>query len=67
MTLGSEGSMDNEYDVIIIDAGISGINTAYKLQTQLPSHSYTILEARERHRRDLGFVSLPRHSIRLDL
>lgn len=38
--------MDYEYDVIIVGAGISGINSAYRLQTQLPNHSYTILEAR---------------------
>lgn len=38
--------MDNEYDVIIVGAGISGINSAYRLQTQLPSYSYTILEAK---------------------
>ncbi|KAK6386854.1 hypothetical protein LTS17_000116 [Exophiala oligosperma] len=36
------------WDVIIIGAGISGINAAYRLQTQLPSYSYTILEARPR-------------------
>ncbi|KAL9610230.1 MAG: hypothetical protein Q9167_005052 [Letrouitia subvulpina] len=34
------------YDVIIVGAGISGINAAYRLQTDLPSASYTILEAR---------------------
>ncbi|RDL31122.1 FAD protein [Venustampulla echinocandica] len=35
-----------EYDVIIIGAGISGINAAYRLQTELPDYSYTILESR---------------------
>ncbi|MCJ1398519.1 hypothetical protein MMC11_001719 [Xylographa trunciseda] len=34
------------FDVIIIGAGISGINTAYRVQTTFPSASYTILEAR---------------------
>ena len=34
------------YDIIIIGAGISGINTAYRIQTDLPSARYTILEAR---------------------
>lgn len=34
------------YDAIIIGAGISGINTAYRLQSELPSFNYTILEAR---------------------
>lgn len=36
-----------EFDVIIIGAGISGINTAYRVQTELPSARYTILDARE--------------------
>ncbi len=34
------------FDVVIVGAGISGINAAYRLQTELPSLSYTILEAR---------------------
>jgi cation diffusion facilitator CzcD-associated flavoprotein CzcO len=34
------------FDVIIIGAGISGIDVAYRLQTQVPDYSYTILEAR---------------------
>lgn len=37
---------DHIYDVIIIGAGISGIDIAYRLQTKLPDYSYTILEAR---------------------
>ncbi|PTU23728.1 hypothetical protein P175DRAFT_0428876 [Aspergillus ochraceoroseus IBT 24754] len=36
-----------DYDVIIIGAGISGINAAYRLQTELPHYRYTILEARD--------------------
>ena len=35
-------------DVIIVGAGISGINAAYRIQTNLPSTTYTILEARGR-------------------
>jgi cation diffusion facilitator CzcD-associated flavoprotein CzcO len=36
-----------EYDVIIIGAGISGINAAYRVQTQAPKgFTYTILESR---------------------
>lgn len=34
------------FDIIIVGAGISGLNTAYRLQTELPSSSYAILEAR---------------------
>lgn len=38
------------FDVIIVGAGISGVNAAYRVQDQLPGYSYTILEARA----DLG-------------
>ena len=38
-----------ELDVIIIGAGISGINSAYRIETQAPAGTtYTILEARDR-------------------
>lgn len=37
-----------DYDIIIIGAGISGVNAAYRIQTQLPpGTTYTILEARD--------------------
>lgn len=39
-------ALDNSYDVTIIGAGISGINAAYRVQTQLPDLTYTILESR---------------------
>ncbi|KAF2398120.1 FAD/NAD(P)-binding domain-containing protein [Trichodelitschia bisporula] len=35
-----------EYDVVIVGAGISGINMAYRLQENLAKKSYTIIEAR---------------------
>lgn len=38
---------ENFHDVVIIGAGISGINTAYRLQSRLPDYSYTIFEARD--------------------
>ncbi|KAJ3559919.1 hypothetical protein NPX13_g9473 [Xylaria arbuscula] len=34
------------FDILIIGAGISGINTAYRLQTQLPGATFAILEGR---------------------
>lgn len=38
---------DESYDVVIIGAGISGINFGYRLQTECPNLSYTILEGRD--------------------
>lgn len=35
------------YDVVIIGAGISGINAAYRIQSAFPQCSYALLEARE--------------------
>lgn len=37
----------SSYDVVIIGAGISGINAAYRIQQGLPDATYTILEARD--------------------
>ena len=37
----------NFFDVIVIGAGISGIDAAYRLQEQCPDRTYTILEARD--------------------
>lgn len=41
---------ETRFDVVIVGAGISGINAAYRVQEQLPGASYAILEARH----DLG-------------
>lgn len=37
---------ENAFEVIIVGAGISGINFAYRLQTQNPDINFTILEGR---------------------
>lgn len=37
----------DEYDVIVVGAGISGINAAYRLQESDPGLSYVVLEGRE--------------------
>lgn len=39
--------MTEEFDVVIIGAGLSGINSAYLLQTQVPGARYVVLEARD--------------------
>lgn len=37
---------ENTYDIVVVGAGISGINAGYRIQTMLPNYKYTILEAR---------------------
>ncbi|KAE8416273.1 hypothetical protein BDV36DRAFT_297246 [Aspergillus pseudocaelatus] len=36
-----------KYDIIIVGAGVAGVNAAYRIQTMLPSYSYAILEVRD--------------------
>ncbi|KAH0495053.1 hypothetical protein TgHK011_008626 [Trichoderma gracile] len=36
-----------EHDIVIIGAGLSGINAAHRLRTELPHRTLTILEARD--------------------
>ena len=44
-----EGDESIEHvDVLIIGAGMSGIDAAYRLQTMCPDKSYVILEMRDR-------------------
>ncbi|KAH8704245.1 hypothetical protein BGW36DRAFT_423766 [Talaromyces proteolyticus] len=40
--------VEQSFDVLIIGAGISGINSAYRLQSSFPQYRYAILEARDR-------------------
>ena len=39
--------MSEHLDVIVVGAGLSGIDFAYRLQTEAPSRRYAILEARD--------------------
>jgi monooxygenase len=41
-------SSPTHFDVLIIGAGLSGISAAFHIQRELPNHTYTILEGRER-------------------
>lgn len=38
---------EQRFDVIIIGGGISGINAAYRIQSELPGYTYALLEARD--------------------
>lgn len=40
-------SCAGKYDIIIIGAGVAGINAAYRIQKLLSDHTYVILEARD--------------------
>ncbi|KAH6651479.1 hypothetical protein BKA67DRAFT_330238 [Truncatella angustata] len=47
------------YDFIIIGAGLSGIDAAYRLKTELPHCSFTILEARDKIGGTWSFFKFP--------
>ena len=40
------GEQAEHLDILIVGAGISGIDAAYQVQTELPGKSYAVLEAR---------------------
>ena len=42
----SHDADDRDFDVVIVGAGVSGINAAHRIQTQFPNFTYVILEAR---------------------
>jgi len=42
----ADTNTQTDIDIVIIGAGISGINAAYRIQTQASTFSYTILEGR---------------------
>lgn len=44
----NQNEKQNEYDVIIVGAGMSGLSAAYRILTQRPSTKLLILEARDR-------------------
>ncbi len=46
MSCVSQPTPPEHLDVVIVGAGISGIDAAYRLQTELPGKGYAILEAR---------------------
>lgn len=48
-----------EYDFVIIGAGLSGIDAAYRLKTTLPGCTYTVLEARDCLGGTWGFFRFP--------
>lgn len=45
--MAQEKAQQKNFDIVVIGAGISGINTGYHLQKSCPNLSYTILEGRE--------------------
>ncbi|KAI0127086.1 monooxygenase [Xylariales sp. AK1849] len=51
--------MVESFDFVIIGAGISGVDAAYRLKTQLPNCSFTILEGRDKIGGTWSFFKFP--------
>lgn len=45
--MGSLKDSAEAYDIVVIGAGLAGINCAYRLQTELPDARFTVLEGRD--------------------
>jgi len=44
---GRGSAVSDEYDVIVVGAGLSGIDAAYRLKTECPDRSFVVLEGRD--------------------
>ncbi|KAH8730282.1 hypothetical protein GQ44DRAFT_701112 [Phaeosphaeriaceae sp. PMI808] len=42
----ANGSGPNNFDIIVVGGGISGVNSAYRISTELPTSSFAVLESR---------------------
>lgn len=47
LNMGSTDQPSSLFDVLIVGAGISGIDMAYRIKSELPNSNYAILEARD--------------------
>lgn len=46
MANGHQSDTTNTFDILVVGGGLSGINSAYRLSTELPGSSFAVLEAR---------------------
>lgn len=49
----------NDFDVIVVGAGISGLNAAYRLQKNCPDRTFTLLESRDKLGGTWSFFKYP--------
>ena len=59
-------SEDSTFDIIITGAGLSGINAAYLLQSELPNHSFTVLESHPANKAFIHFFAPSRPPVRYE-